>query len=237
MFIVIMLADVILVKCPQHQTSHCVTGNVWNECLQSFFPNFLKLSNISESRGARSTSREHMNAYDALHWFVFGCLLNILLSLSLSVDSDMDGFRSTVTSQWHFEKGNYTKTRCRVCLIFAMCVDGIKAWRKRPLLACSMNAGVWYKLLQIIENLSSYTSRLICVLLAMRAVERSNPRPLASRLFYRLCLRGLCYCHKDASGASRDYGIGYQASTRPSANVHTVVQPPSQNQGYRTNRE
>ena len=107
---------------------------------------------------------------------------------------------------------------------------------KRPLLAWCRNGDGWYKLLQIIENLSSYTKRFICDLLRMDAVERSYPRQLAGRLFYRLCLRSLCYRNKDASGASRDYGAVYQASTRPSTNVDTVVQPPSQNPGHRTNR-
>ena len=105
-----------------------------------------------------------------------------------------------------------------------MCMDDIEAWGKRPLLVCSWNAGGWYKLLQIIENLSSYTNRLICDPLGMRAVERSYPRSLAGRLFYRLCLRGICYCDKDASGASRYYGAVYQASMQPSANVDSLVQ-------------
>ena len=48
------------------------------------------------------------------------------------------------------------------------------------------------------QNLSSHTSRFICDLLGMRVVERSCPRPLAGRLFYRLCLRGLSYRDKDA---------------------------------------
>ena len=43
-----------------------------------------------------------------------------------------------------------------------MCVDDIEAWEKRLVLACCRNAGGWYKLLQFIENLSSYTGRLIC---------------------------------------------------------------------------
>ena len=82
---------------------------------------------------------------------------------------------------------------------------------KRPLLAYSRNAGRWYELLQIIEKLSSHTSRFICNLLGMHAVERSYPRPLVGRLFYRLCLRGLSYRDKDTSGASREYGAVYQA--------------------------
>ena len=69
----------------------------------------------------------------------------------------------------------------------------------------------------------------------MHAVE-SYQAPLAGRLFYRLCLRGLSYRDKDASGASRDYGAVYQASKRPSAGLDTFVQPPSQYQGYRTKR-
>ena len=56
----------------------------------------------------------------------------------------------------------------------------VRGWHqdigKRPLLACSRNAGGWYKLFQIIENLSSCTSRCICDLLGMRAVERTYPR-------------------------------------------------------------
>ena len=54
------------------------------------------------------------------------------------------------------------------------------------------------------KNLSSQTSRFICDILGMCAVERSYPRPLIGRLFYRLCLRGLSYRDEDASGASRD---------------------------------
>ena len=41
------------------------------------------------------------------------------------------GFRSLVTSQWYFEKVNYIKTQCPVCLINAMRKDDIKAWGKR----------------------------------------------------------------------------------------------------------
>ena len=117
-----------------------------------------------------------------------------------------------------------------------MCMDDIEAWGKRPLLVCGRNTGGWYKLLQIIENLSSYTNQFICNLLGMRAVERSSPGPLAGRLFYRLCLRGLSSRDEDANGENRDYGAVYQASTRPSTGVDTFVQLPSQNQGYRTNR-
>ena len=111
----------------------------------------------------------------------------------------------------------------------------VRGWHrdmgKRPLLACSRNAGGCCKLLQSIENLSSYTNRFICDLPGMRAVERSCPIPLAGRLFYRLCLRGLRYHDKDASGTSRDYGALYQASTR-----QTFVKPPPQNHGHRINR-
>ena len=46
------------------------------------------------------------------------------------------------------------KTRCGVCVTYAMFKDDIEAWVKWALLACSRNAGAWYKLLQIIENLS-----------------------------------------------------------------------------------
>ena len=122
------------------------------------------------------------------------------------------------------------------CLIYAICMDDSEAWGKRPLLAWCRNGDGWYKLLQIIENLSSYTNRFHCDLLGMGAVERSYPRPLAGRLFYRLCLRSLCYRNKDASDASRDCGTVYQARSRPSANVDTFVQPRSQNPGHRTNR-
>ena len=80
------------------------------------------------------------------------------------------------------------------------------------------------------ENLVSYICRFICDLLGMRAVEKSYPRPLAGIVFHLLCLRGLCYRDKDASGASRNYGAVYQASTRPSAGVDTFVQLPPQNQ-------
>ena len=51
------------------------------------------------------------------------------------------------------------------------------------------------------------TSRFICDLLGMRAVERSYPRQLTGRLFYRLCLHGLSCHNKESSGASRDYGV------------------------------
>ena len=63
----------------------------------------------------------------------------------------------------------------------------------------------------------------------MHPGDRSYPIPLAGRLFYRLCLWVLGYHDKNASGASRDYGTVYQASTRPRAGVDTFVQPPSQN--------
>ena len=99
-----------------------------------------------------------------------------------------------------------------------------------------VNAGGSYKLLQINENLSSRTNRCISDLLGMRAVERSYPRPLVGKQFYRFCLRGLCYHDKDARGASRDYGAVYQGSTPPSTSVDTFAQPPSQNQGHRTAR-
>ena len=77
-----------------------------------------------------------------------------------------------------------------------MCIGDTEAWGIRPLLACSRNAGGWYNLLQTIENLSSYTSRFICDPLGMRAVERSYLRPLAGRLFYRLCLRAYAIATK-----------------------------------------
>ena len=81
-------------------------------------------------------------------------------------------------------------------------VDDIEAREKRRSLACSRSAGGWYKLFEIIENLSPYTSRIVCGL-GMLAVERSYPIPLVGRLFYRLCIRGVCYRDKDACGASR----------------------------------
>ena len=95
-------------------------------------------------------------------------------------------------------------------------------------------AGINYH--KIIENLPSYTNPCICDLLGMRAVERSYPKPLAGRQFYRPCPRGLCYRDKDASGWIRDYEAVYQASTWPSASVDTFVLSPLQNQDYRTNR-
>ena len=108
---------------------------------------------------------------------------------------------------------------------------------KTTVLACSRDARDWCKLLQIIENLSSYKNRCICDFLGLRVVERSYPRPLAGRQFYCLCLRGLCYRDKDASSASRDYGAAYLASTRPTrTGVDTFVQAPSQNQGHRNDR-
>ena len=107
-----------------------------------------------------------------------------------------------------------------------MCMDDIESWRKRPLLTCRRRAGGWYIALQIIHNLSSHTSGFICDLLGMHTVERSYPRPLAGRLFY--CLK--------LSWKRRKRGkSGLRASTRPSASVDTFVQPPSQNQGHRTN--
>ena len=117
-----------------------------------------------------------------------------------------------------------------------MWMDDIEAWETRPLLACNRNTGGWHKLLQVIENLSSYTSWFICALLGMHAVERSYPRPLTGRLFNSLCLHALWYRDKDASGAIQDYGAVYQASMRPSVSVDTFVQPPPQNWGYRTNQ-
>ena len=117
-------------------------------------------------------------------------------------------------------------------------MDNIEAWEKRPLLSCGKRSGGWYQLhvSQIIENLSSHRSRFFCDLLGMRAVEKSYPRLLAGRLFYLLCLPGITYRHKDAIGASCDYGAVYQASAWSSGGVDTFVQRPSQNQSYRTTR-
>ena len=130
------------------------------------------------------------------------------------------GFRSLVTSQWKWQLEQNPMSR-----LSDLC--NVHGWHwgmgKRPLLACSRNSGCWYKLLQIIENLSSHTNRFICDLLGMHAFERSYLRPLAGRLFYRLCLQGLCYRDKDASGASRDYGTVYQASMRPSASCTASI--------------
>ena len=75
----------------------------------------------------------------------------------------------------------------------------VRVWHRDIGETTVRNADDWYKLLQIIENLSSCTSRCICDLLGMREVERSYPRPPDGRQFYRLCLRGLCYHDKDAS--------------------------------------
>ena len=147
------------------------------------------------------------------------------------------GFRSQVTSQWHFEKGNQIKTRCRVCLTYAMWWvisrhrENDRYWRVVGMQAVDIN---YYKLAEIC--LHAKIDAFVTDLLGMRAVERGYPRPLVGRQFYRLCLRGLCYRDKDASGASRDFGAVYQASTRPSAGVDTFVQPASQNQDYRTAR-
>ena len=91
------------------------------------------------------------------------------------------------------KRATQIKTRCRVSLSNAICMDDIEGWGKRPLLACTKSAADWYKALHIIENLSSYAVRFICDLLWMCAVERSYPRPLAGRLFYRPRLRGLTY--------------------------------------------
>ena len=40
------------------------------------------------------------------------------------------GFWSLVSSQWHFEKGYWVKTRCRISLIYAVGKDGFGAWGK-----------------------------------------------------------------------------------------------------------
>ena len=86
---------------------------------------------------------------------------------------NLDFFDYSLHPSDNFEKGNLIKTRCRVCLTYAVCMDDIETWGKRLLLAWSKNAGRWYKLSQIIENLSSHTSRFICDLSGMREVERS----------------------------------------------------------------
>ena len=143
------------------------------------------------------------------------------------------GFRPLVTSQGHW-KGQLDQNP--VPRLANLC--NVHGWHrgmgKLPLLACSRNVGGWCKLLQIIKNLSSYTSRFICDFPGMLALERNYPRQLTGRLFYRLCLHGLSYRDKESNGASQNYGVVYQASTRPSAKGNTFVQPPSQNQGYRT---
>ena len=100
----------------------------------------------------------------------------------------------------------------------------------------SCNRHIHLMVTVMIAHLSSHTSRFTCGLLGMRVVERRCPRPLTDRLFYRLCLRSLNYRYKDESGTSWDFGAVYQASTRPSTGVNTFLQPPSQNQVYRTNR-
>ena len=136
--------------------------------------------------------------------FISYFLLFILVSMrdnvrwSICIMLIFIAFPSLVTSQWPFLKRQLDQNS--MSRLSGM--DHIEAWGKRMLLACSRDAGGWYKLLQIIENLSSYTSRFICDLLGMSAVKRSWPWPLAGRLFHCLCLRGTCYPEKDASGAS-----------------------------------
>ena len=91
-------------------------------------------------------------------------------------------------------------------------------WREVGMQAVDIN---YYKLSEICHYTKIEAFVTSCF---MRAVERGYLRPLAGRHFYRLCLRGLCYPDKDASGASRDFGAVNQASTRPSASVDTFVQ-------------
>ena len=108
-----------------------------------------------------------------------------------------------------------------------MCMDDIEARGKRPLLAKIKRTGWWYKILQIIENLSSHKSRFISDLVWMRAVDRSYPRPLAGRLFYRIRLWCLTYSHKDATV---QFGTMEQSIKRARGQVPVwklFVQPPS----------
>ena len=72
------------------------------------------------------------------------------------------GYRSLVTPQWHFEKGNLVKIRCRVSLTYVVCMDYVETWGKRPLLACNKSAGGWYEsITNHAENLSSHTNLFI----------------------------------------------------------------------------
>ena len=128
------------------------------------------------------------------------------------------GFRSLVTSQWHFEKDNQIKTRCRVCLTNLMCMDDIETWGKRPLLACSRNAGDWYKLLKLSKTcqhtqLDSYVPSCM----GMRAVDRSYPRPLPSGLMLsrqrcKRCKSGLSSSLSGEHAANRECGYFCTAS-------------------------
>ena len=121
------------------------------------------------------------------------------------------GFRSLVTSQWHFEKGNSIKTRCRVSLTYAVCMVDTEEWgndRYWPIVRVQEVVIKYYELSKTCHK------SIHLWLPGIRAVAKSQPRPQGGGLFYCLCLRGLTYRHRNANDASWDYGAVYKASTQ-----------------------
>ena len=113
------------------------------------------------------------------------------------------GIRSLVIPQRHFEKGYWVKTRCRNSLIYAVGKDGIGSKGKRPLLLHSLRVAGSY------ESITNYRKPLVTHKIDSLVAyyescksEGSCPRPLADRLFHRLCLVGSAYPIRDPSSTS-----------------------------------
>ena len=115
------------------------------------------------------------------------------------------GYRSLVTPQWHFEKGNLVKIRCRVSLTYVVCMDYVETWGKRPLLACSKSAGGGTKVLQI----SPKTCRHTQIYSSFRLVG----------LLFSLCCDGFPPMRCAPSLPQSTAGIWHQASNVPGSMV------------------
>ena len=57
-------------------------------------------------------------------------------------------------------------------LTYAVDMESMGRWRKRPLLTCSKSTGVGMEVLQIAENLSSDTSWFINILVLLRSRKK-----------------------------------------------------------------
>ena len=79
----------------------------------------------------------------------------IYVRWSISILLIFVGFRSLVTPQWHFEKGYWVKTRCRISLIYAVAKDSIGTWGKRPVLVHSLGVGGSY------ESITNYRKPVV----------------------------------------------------------------------------
>ena len=151
---------------------------------------------------------------------------------SISIMLIFIGFRSLVTSKWHFEKGNKIKTRCRDCwpMQCALMTSGHgkngRCWRAVGIQDVGIN---YYKLSKTIH-------KSIHLWPPGDAHSRKKLSKTTDHYSTVYAFGAHTIVKKDASGASQNYRAVYQSSTRPSASVDTFVQPPSQNQGYPTHR-